>query len=54
MEEKLTHRPPWCMYPCEDKELSTVMGCWGVMHGNVEKEGEDYCKTCEFYKKEKQ
>ena len=26
-------------------------GCWGIDSGLMEKGGEDYCKTCEFYNK---
>lgn len=39
--------PLWCyMHP--DEHLCAG-GCWGISYGNVEKEGEKYCKSCEYY-----
>ena len=41
--------PKWCnMHPYE--HFDGVGGCWGIMYGYPVKEGEDYCKGCEFYK----
>jgi len=38
--------PLWChMHPDEHQ----CGGCWGIVDGFVEKEGESYCKTCEYY-----
>jgi hypothetical protein len=40
-------KPKWCNYPDTDKP---IWGCWSLLSGKVT--SEDYCKTCERYKKE--
>ena len=50
---KLTHQevaekypqPKWCSYP---EATYGVAGCWSLVGFIVT--GEDYCKSCEFYK----
>lgn len=27
-----------------------IGGCWGISGGDVLKQGEDYCKKCEYHK----
>jgi len=43
--------PEWCrMSPREHAD--GMGGCWGILFGHVEKEGESYCQECEFHKAE--
>ena len=43
--------PYWCkMHPYE--HFDGMGGCWGISSGLQLKGGEDYCKGCEYYKKE--
>jgi hypothetical protein len=39
-------RPKWCNEP----EAVHPLGCWGLMYGNVNKEGWRYCVGCDFRK----
>ena len=49
MMKQLKYIPPqWCnMSPPDHND--GMGGCWGVSGGFVYKNGEDYCKSCEFY-----
>ena len=45
--EKDYPQPKWCTYP---GAINGVMGCWSLFYQYVT--GEDYCKSCECYRKE--
>lgn len=32
-----------------DEHYDGIGGCWGISMGDVAKEGEGYCKLCEYY-----
>lgn len=44
--------PEWCkMHPHAHND--GMDGCWGISDGSVARQGESYCKECEYYKKGK-
>ena len=41
--------PAWCnMHILQ--HYDGVGGCWGINYAYVEKQGEEYCRSCEYYK----
>lgn len=39
--------PSWCyMHPNEHQACG---GCWGISYGNVARDGEKHCLTCEYH-----
>lgn len=40
--------PNWCKMP-SGYHNDGIGGCWGISYGYIADEGEDYCKTCEYY-----
>jgi hypothetical protein len=40
--------PEWCCMPLD--EHLCAGGCWGILVGNVAREGLDYCCRCECWR----
>lgn len=40
--------PAWCKMP-KAYHNDGIGGCWGISHGFVKREGESYCKECEYH-----
>ena len=47
---ELSKVPSWCQMPTSEHEHH-LGGCWGIAGGYVERQGEDYCRTCEYHAK---
>ena len=41
--------PKWCKMP-KGYHNDGMGGCWGISYGYISREGEAYCKNCEFYR----
>ena len=48
IKQEYSKQPDWCkLYMA----LDYMAGCWGLQFGNVHKDGEDYCKKCEYHQR---
>ena len=43
--------PYWCGLTTTEQHKQMLGVCWGITMLKVINGGEDYCSTCEFYKK---